>query len=47
MPTVNQQKQAIAIFNKLNPLKRLQSKTAIELDALRLSILDKAFKGEL
>ena len=32
---------------KVNALKRLQTETAAELDALLPSILDKAFKGEL
>jgi type I restriction enzyme S subunit len=35
------------IQSKLDALKRLQSETAAELDALLPSILDKAFKGEL
>ncbi len=32
---------------RVNALKRLQTETAVELDALLPSILDKAFKGEL
>jgi len=32
---------------KIDALKRLQAKTAAELDALLPSVLDKAFKGEL
>jgi type I restriction enzyme S subunit len=32
---------------KVDALKRLQTETATELDALLPSILDRAFKGEL
>jgi len=47
MPEVDQQKRAVLIFEKLEMIKRLQAKTAAELDALLPSVLDKAFKGEL
>lgn len=33
--------------SEVGALKRLQAETAIELDALLLSLLDKALKGEL
>jgi len=32
---------------KVDALKQLQSQTQVELDALRPSVLDKAFRGEL
>jgi len=41
------QEQLLGVFNRLDALKKLQSDTAAELDALLPSILDKAFKGEL
>jgi type I restriction enzyme, S subunit len=47
MPTIEQQRHALQIFDKLNPLNLLQSKTATELDALMPSILSKSFRGEL
>jgi type I restriction enzyme S subunit len=47
MPTVEQQEQALKAFSKVTELKKLQAKTAPELDALLPSILDKAFKGNL
>lgn len=47
MPTVEQQRKALHIFEKLNNLKKAQSETSIELDALMPSILSKAFRGEL
>ena len=36
-----------ALQAHVNALKRLQAETAVELDALLPSILDKVFKGEL
>jgi type I restriction enzyme S subunit len=36
-----------ALQAKVDALKRLQTETATELDALLPSVLDKAFKGEL
>ena len=36
-----------ALQAEVNALKRLQSETAAELDALLPSILDRAFKGKL
>jgi len=47
MPDVEQQKQGEALFAEVDALKRLQTETAAELDALLPSILDKAFKGKL
>ncbi len=47
MPCIEQQKEAVAVFEKMNLLKRLQAETAAELDALLPAVLDKAFKGEL
>jgi len=47
MPTVDQQKQALLILSKIEPMQRLREKSLQELDALPPSILDKAFKGEL
>lgn len=47
MPLIEQQKQAIPIFKKLDALKRLRTEAIAELNALLPSILDKAFKGEL
>jgi type I restriction enzyme S subunit len=47
MPSVEQQHQAIKVFQWLNEVKRLQAETAAELDALLPAVLDKAFKGEL
>jgi len=47
VPELTQQNQAVKIFEKIEPLKRLQADTAVELDAMLPSILDKAFRGEL
>ncbi len=47
VPNVAQQKEAQIIFEKIDSLKRLQTETAAELDAMLPSILDKAFKGNL
>jgi type I restriction enzyme S subunit len=47
MPTVEQQRDALRVFDKLELLKLLQTETALELDALAPSILAKAFSGEL
>jgi hypothetical protein len=40
-------RRIVGYLNGLAGLARLQSETAAEVDALLLSILDKAFKGEL
>jgi type I restriction enzyme S subunit len=47
MPRIDQQKQAILIFEKLETMKGLQAETTAELDALLPSVLYKAFRGEL
>ena len=47
MPTIEHQRRALQVFQKLNTLKKIQSETAVELDALMPSILSKAFRGEL
>ena len=47
MPTVAQQRSALQVFEKLDALKKMQSETSAELDALMPSILAKAFRGEL
>jgi type I restriction enzyme S subunit len=51
IPPMDQQRQIVAELDSLqaevNTLKSLQAQTAVELDALLPSILDKAFKGEL
>lgn len=51
IPSLNRQNEIVAeldtLQSKVDALKRLQSETAAELDALLPSILDKAFKGEL
>ena len=47
LPELAQQHQAVKIFEQIAPLKRLQTETAAELDAMLPSILDKAFRGEL
>ncbi|MBE9188634.1 restriction endonuclease subunit S [Microcoleus sp. LEGE 07076] len=51
LPPLPEQHRIVAYFDdlqaKVDALKRLQAETAVELDALLPSILDKAFKGEL
>ena len=51
VPYLSEQRQIIveidALQRKVDELKQIQVKTAVELDALLPSILDKAFKGEL
>lgn len=47
MPTVEQQKKVIPIFEKIHKMKPLREEAIKELDAILPSILDKAFKGEL
>ena len=51
LPTITEQRRIVselnAIQNEVTALKRLQSETAAELDALLPAILDRAFKGEL
>lgn len=51
VPSANEQREIMnfltEIENNLNNLQALHTQTAIELDALMPSILDKAFKGEL
>ncbi len=45
MPTIDQQKKAIPIFQKVDAMKLLREGALKELDAMLPSILDKAFKG--
>ena len=51
LPPLAEQRRIVAELDALqaevNALKRLQAESAVELDALLPSILDKAFKGEL
>lgn len=47
MPTVEEQKKVIPIFDKIHTMKPLREEAIKELDAILPSILDKAFKGEL
>ncbi len=51
VPPLSDQRQIIleinALQRKVDELKQIQVKTAVELEALMPSILDKAFKGEL
>jgi type I restriction enzyme S subunit len=51
LPPLPEQRRIVAELDALqtevDALKRLQAETAIKLDALLPSILDKAFKGEL
>jgi type I restriction enzyme S subunit len=47
LPPMNWQNQIAQVQARVDTLKKLQAKTAAELDALLPSILDKAFKGEL
>jgi type I restriction enzyme S subunit len=51
LPTLLEQRRVVAYLDalqtKVDALKKLQSETAAELDALMPSILDKAFRGEL
>jgi type I restriction enzyme S subunit len=51
LPTISEQRQIVSYLDdllaKVYELKRLQTETAAELDAMLPSILDKAFKGEL
>lgn len=51
LPSLEEQKSIIEYLDdlqtKIDDLKAIQAKTAVELDAMLPSILDKAFKGEL
>ena len=51
IPPLPEQRRMVAeldaIQEQVDSLKRLQSETAAELDALLPAILDRAFKGEL
>ena len=51
LPQLPEQRRIVseldALQAEVDALKRLQAETAVELDALLPSILDKAFKGEL
>lgn len=47
IPEVRLQEHGEEVFSRVGGLKRLQAETQAELDALLLSMLDRAFKGEL
>ena len=47
MPGIDRQRQGEKLFAKLAAVKKLQTETVAELNALMPSILDQAFKGEL
>jgi type I restriction enzyme S subunit len=47
MPDLEQQERGEEIFTQLHAAKRLQTETAVELEAMLPSILDRAFNGEL
>jgi type I restriction enzyme, S subunit len=51
LPSISEQRRMVdeldALQAEVDALKKLQAETAVELDALLPSILDKAFKGEL
>ncbi len=47
MPSLADQRRAVAMFSSLKSVQNLQSQTAEEMDAMLPAILDKAFKGEL
>ena len=51
LPPIDEQRRVVAQLNalqaKIDAVKRLQTETAAELDAMLPAILDKAFKGEL
>lgn len=47
MPSLKDQKRAVAMFTAINAVQGLQRETASEMDAMLPAILDKAFKGEL
>jgi type I restriction enzyme S subunit len=51
MKMTNEQRRIVAYLDgshaKVNALRGLQSQSQEELDALLLSVLDRAFKGEL
>ncbi len=51
VPPISEQRRIVAYLDdlqtKVDSLKQLQAETAVELDALLPSVLDRAFKGEL
>jgi type I restriction enzyme S subunit len=51
VPPISEQRRIVVYLDdlqaKVDALKKLQTETAAELDAMLPSILDKAFKGEL
>lgn len=47
MPSVKEQKRAVATFTAINAVQGLQRETAMKLEALLPAILDRAFKGDL
>jgi len=47
IPDLRSQEIGERVWGDVDALKRLQAETAVELDALLPSILDRAFRGEL
>ena len=47
VPSYEKQPWLDELYEKVDQLKKLEAETAVELDALVLSILDKVFKGDL
>jgi type I restriction enzyme S subunit len=47
MPSLSDQRRAVAMFESLYSAQKIQKQTAEELDAMLPAIIDKAFKGEL
>ena len=47
MPEVSDQKYALQLFGRISEVRRLQTETTIELDAMLPAILDQAFQGKL
>jgi type I restriction enzyme S subunit len=51
LPTISEQRRIVAYLDsmqsKLDALKRHQTETAAELDALLPAVLERAFRGEL
>ncbi len=47
MPSVPDQQRALATFDRIRAVQRMQSETTAELQAILPAIIDKAFRGEL
>lgn len=47
MPTFEVQVKAAALFEKLEPIRQLQTQTLVELDAMLPAVLERAFNGDL